>query len=330
MKKSRIVYLDFIAGLLVLYMIFPVHVLSQTGLERYNYLSSVFFFFMAWFFYKAGMFFKPTDSKAILKKTFKRLMVPFLIFSVIGDLVLDLHFFLTGITSYKYYIASLKSVLIEGNAVGNIPLWFLLSLFIIHNGFNFAKKYLHPYVILAIAAVVPTCMHYAQIDIPVISHTFAGLFFFICGYVIGGSSIQLLKNINENLQLAVFASLFISIMIFNPVRVSFIDNDLISGTYPCWFISYLVAILVVNNLARIVSNKIPLQNSYIASIGKNSMVWLVSHWILLTMCRIVVDDMLGISNSYILAAVMASVCIFIIPLLSRLLNKPDLSWTIGK
>lgn len=160
MKKSRIVYLDFIAGLLVLYMIFPVHVLSQTGLERYNYLSSVFFFFMAWFFYKAGMFFKPTDSKTILKKTFKRLMVPFLIFSVIGDLVLDLHFFLTGITSYKYYIASLKSVLIEGNAVGNIPLWFLLSLFIIHNGFNFAKKYLHPYVILAIAAVVPTCMHY--------------------------------------------------------------------------------------------------------------------------------------------------------------------------
>lgn len=158
----------------------------------------------------------------------------------------------------------------------------------------------------------------------------AGLFFFICGYVFGGSSTQLLKNINENLQLAVFASLFISIMIFNPVRVSFIDNDLISGTYPCWFISYLVAILVVNNLARIVSNKIPLQNSYIASIGKNSMVWLVSHWILLTMCRIVVDDMLGISNSYILAAVMASVCIFIIPLLSRLLNKPDLSWTIGK
>lgn len=75
---------------------------------------------------------------------------------------------------------------------------------------------------------------------------------------------------------------------------------------------------------------IRLECSSIASIGKNSMVWLVSHWILLTMCRIVVDDMLGISNSYILAAVMASVCIFIIPLLSRLLNKPDLSWTIGK
>lgn len=71
------------------------------------------------------MFFKPTDSKAILKKTFKRLMVPFLIFSVIGDLVLDLHFFLTGITSYKYYIASLKSVLIEGNAVGNVCIFII-------------------------------------------------------------------------------------------------------------------------------------------------------------------------------------------------------------
>lgn len=77
MEKNRIVYLDFIAGLLILYMIFPVHVLSQTGLERYNYLSSVFFFFMAWFFYKAGMFFKPTDCKTVLKKTFKRLIVPF-------------------------------------------------------------------------------------------------------------------------------------------------------------------------------------------------------------------------------------------------------------
>lgn len=185
MEKGRIAYLDFISGLLILYMIFPIHVLSQTGLEHYNYLSPVFFFFMAWFFYKAGMFFKPTSCEAVLKKTFKRLLVPFLAFSIIGDLVLDIHFCLTGITSYKYYIASLKSVLIDGNAVGNVPLWFLLSLFIIHNGFNLAKKYLNTYVILVTAVAVPTCMHYAQIDIPVISHTFAGLFFFICGYLIG-------------------------------------------------------------------------------------------------------------------------------------------------
>ena len=185
MGKSRIAYLDFISGLLILYMVFPIHVLSQTGLERYNYLSSVFFFFMAWFFYKAGMFFKPTSSEAVLKKTFKRLFVPFLVFSIIGDLVLDIHFCLTGITSYKYYIASLKSVIIDGNAVGNVPLWFLLSLFIIHNGFNLAKKCLNTYVTLITAAAVPICMHYAQIDIPVISHTFAGLFFFICGYLIG-------------------------------------------------------------------------------------------------------------------------------------------------
>lgn len=329
MEKSRIAYLDFISGLLILYMIFPVHVLSQTGLERYNYLSPVFFFFMAWFFYKTGMFFKPTDCKAILKKTFKRLIVPFLIFSVIGDLVLDIHFCLTGITSYKYYIASLKSVLIDGNAVGNVPLWFLLSLFIIHNGFNLAKKYLNTYVILVTAAAVPTRMHYAQIDIPVISHTFAGLFFFICGYLIGEYP-WLLKNVNAWLQLVVFVSLFISIMIFNPVRVSFIDNDLISGTYPYWFISYLIAIIVANNLFRIVSDIIPLRNSYIARIGKESMVWLVTYWILLTICRIVVEDLLGISNSYILAAVMASACIFIIPLLNSLLNKHSLSWIVGK
>lgn len=119
-------------------------------------------------------------------------------------------------------------------------------------------------------------------------------------------------------------------MIFNPTRVSFIDNDLISGTYPYWFISYFVAIIVVNNLVRIASDIIPLRNSYIARIGKDSMVWLVTHWILLTMCRIVVEDIFGISVPYILAAVMASVCISIIPLLNRLLNKPNLSWTIGK
>ena len=258
------------------------------------------------------------------------MLVPFFAFSIVGDLVLDIHFCLTGITSYKYYIASLKSVLIDGNAVGNVPLWFLLSLFIIHNGFNLAKEYLNTYVTLVMAAAVPTCMHYAQIDIPVISHTFAGLFFFICGYLINEYLPRLLNNVNIKLQLVVFASLFISIMIFNPVRVSFIDNDLISGTYPYWFISYLVAIIVANNLVRIVSDIIPLRNSYIAKIGKDSMVWLVTHWILLTICKIVVEDLLGISNSYILAAVMASACIFIIPLLNSLLNKHSLSWIVGK
>lgn len=80
--------------------------------------------------------------------------------------------------------------------MGNVPLWFLLSLFVIHNGFNLAKKYLNTYVILVTATAVPTCMHYAQIDIPVISHTFAGLFFFICGYLIGEYPSQLLKNVN--------------------------------------------------------------------------------------------------------------------------------------
>ena len=83
---KRAVHLDAVGGLLIVWMIL-VHIqsLTQSVLIRNRYMP-LLFCFMAWFFFKAGMFFREKPLREELKGIWKRLLLPYIFFSVIGVL----------------------------------------------------------------------------------------------------------------------------------------------------------------------------------------------------------------------------------------------------
>ena len=79
-EKKRYTFLDEICGLFIIHMILW-HCFQNADMmdnSVYRIMNRIFFFFMPWFFYKAGIFF---DSRKGIKTVFvsstKRLLVPF-------------------------------------------------------------------------------------------------------------------------------------------------------------------------------------------------------------------------------------------------------------
>lgn len=81
--------LDAVGGLLIMYMMLT-HLYGHYEVPKgvfYLGVSQLLTFFMAWFFFKAGMFYKQERPKDVFIKKFNRLLVPFVIYSIIGYVV---------------------------------------------------------------------------------------------------------------------------------------------------------------------------------------------------------------------------------------------------
>lgn len=133
-KKSsnRQQHLDVVCGILVVYM-FCLHCEQWAGISstyQAHLLQQIFFFFMPWFFFKAGMFFKSKQNlKKVFKSSFTRLVIPFISFTILGQLFLCLKLYLQ--TGKFCNIIPLKGILFYGAGSRNAPLCFFLSLFMI-------------------------------------------------------------------------------------------------------------------------------------------------------------------------------------------------------
>ena len=65
-KGQRIDYLDSIAGIMIVYMI-CYHILQWGGIDVINaFVMRPLFFFMAWFFFKSGMFHEDDREKEMM------------------------------------------------------------------------------------------------------------------------------------------------------------------------------------------------------------------------------------------------------------------------
>lgn len=133
---QRTIWVDCVAGLLVLRMILG-HYVSYSGLKDSFLFSSlnVLFFYMPWFFFKSGMFFRPIEKEMWvlqLRKKVKSLVIPYLIFSLFGVLVGYTYFRVSGDANYCIELSSVISNFVGmGAFYWSSHLWFLLSLFVV-------------------------------------------------------------------------------------------------------------------------------------------------------------------------------------------------------
>lgn len=177
--------IDAVAGVMITYMVFT-HACQHYGLNDtawYMTLEHMLFFFMPWFFFKAGMFFKVRDNMETFYKGIKRLIVPFVKWSLIGHVCYcfvcwfngDLH--LSSVVPYR-------SLITAGSIPGNLPLWFLLTLFVCRVIFNILQnKGIHTGIVTAFSLLMAFLMHKVGFVYPYyFANVWTGLFFMSVGY----------------------------------------------------------------------------------------------------------------------------------------------------
>lgn len=184
--KTRFEYLDVISGLMLIHMILT-HTLQfgeLWGKTNYNYVSYALFFFMPWFYFKAGLFIKHRNNVgACVKKDFMRLIVPFVVFTAIGSVFYYINKFLTTDREWWKILGSpVKEVIVKGSANGNLALWFLLSLFWTRLAFRLIPEKVSLYIVVA-AAIGGATLSYWDIMLPLsLSTVFPGFVFLMLGY----------------------------------------------------------------------------------------------------------------------------------------------------
>lgn len=277
--KTRFEYLDVISGLMLIHMIL-IHTMQWGGLwgkTSYNYVSQALFFFMPWFYFKAGLFIKHRDNVGeCVKKDFMRLIVPFVVFTAIGTLFDYINEFLTTDREWWKILGSpVKQVIIGGSASGNLALWFLLSLFWTRFAFRLIPEKAALYVVL-VAAVGGAALSYLDIRLPLsLSTVFPGFVFLMLGYysspyIIGGKLIKL----NGGGYKTAIVIIYIIITIWLHPGCDMRTNHT-GSNYMVWLVGAWIGCLSMVVLFNSVLGRI----SLLAYIGRNSMLFYVIHWL---------------------------------------------------
>lgn len=181
-RPSRFQDLDSVHGLLVLYMMF-MHLLGFAigTVSKYYYpLTHFLSFFMAWFYFKAGMFYRERSIVNCVKKASRRLLVPAVIYSLIGFLLYAI------LNRFRLNLAEeLLSFYHSGALNGNNPIWFLYSLFFVQIIYNFFRRIrINAWIISFISVVLYALAFLFNVDSVLFINVPLGLIFYSMGVVL--------------------------------------------------------------------------------------------------------------------------------------------------
>lgn len=280
----RIWYLDLISGLFILQIVL-MHILQWSGLwgmgTFFDYWDKAFFFFMPWFYFKAGLFLnRKRTLKEWIKCDFFRLLLPYAVFSVIGSLIwMEFDIWEGEKPLWKIPLSPLAGVVVNGAPGGNMPLWFLFSLFWSRLLFRIVPERGEIYAFVVAVAAGAVLSEY-RLQLPFsFSTAFPGLAFLLLGkwsrnYVVGdkkvaGGGIYLL--------LAAYVACVCFFSPFAGMRLNqFVMGSLSEG------LSYLMIVLLswIGCLTiSFVIRLFPFRIWLLEYLGKDSMLFYVVHWI---------------------------------------------------
>ena len=285
---TRDTSIDAVGGVLIIYMILT-HVPPRLGgpyFVCYDYLSSVLFFFMGWFYYKSGFFSHSIPLKYALRKYSDKLIRPYIFYSLLG-IVFNVALFCFNNCGIVAYIKEqcLSYLYMTGAVDGNLPLWFLPSLFLVLILYNYKEENNISDKWLAIVAMIWFYIvvlikwfvkhnggifpvPYFFINVPL------GLFFFIIGN----------RAKKRNFTILLYGIIYAVSLYFLPVQFDFRTGDapelyMIFAYIPC----AISGIVLFNYLFKHIPNValVPL-----IFVGRNAMTIYVSHWLFIDFARL--------------------------------------------
>lgn len=341
--KTRQYFVDNLSAILITYMIFVVHLTYFCHIDGlvFKVADCLFYFFMSWFFFKSGMFYKEKPVKDVLKSTFRRLIVPYITFNIVGIVVLALEKYQSGgalsITSFAKEV--LVTIFINEAVYPNLALWFLLSLFIVRNVFNILRRLNINIFVVLIAALA--CLftiyylyYYRWAGYDNIPYTFScgkhlsknvllldgniccGMVMYCLGY--------LLKNIQYTKYVVIASAIVYLLHIFIPTGIDFrtIDSDNLALAI---LFSLSGIILYDYVFRRYLNKRIPV----LTYIGRNSMTYYVTHYVIMSALFNLVYKNFTMDKTtlYVVSALVIVILLFVA---DRIFSIRCLKWMIGK
>lgn len=311
---NRLPWLDFASGIMILWMIVYHAISCAWGyeLEGYYHLTDLsllpqglhaiingegklqalnphalipwLHFFMPWFFYKSGMFFRKQSAKDLWQKDSKKLLKTFVIWSLIGYLI----YILIGLVNHSLTLractySTIRALFLRGYIVGNLPLWFLLTLF----GVRMVANKVLPdkedkYAWLKIASIVLggyivsyLAYRFNHRLLPYwIANGAAGLTFFSLGYV--------MRDLETKWWLIVpCAVVYVLGCIFGFLIVDMWPNEVVTGNYLLWIPVAFCCIVTFNAVCRWITSVVRVKP--IEWVGQNAMTIYVVHILIVTL-----------------------------------------------
>jgi fucose 4-O-acetylase-like acetyltransferase len=310
MADNRIHYMDAVGAVMLIYMILG-HCFQLSHVTDYHiYLTKLLDIFMPWFFFKAGMFYKNRPFREELKKSSKRLLIPFVVFSIIGSLVWWLQMYAHYSMKWAFVYRIPFYILWRGALPGNLPLWFLLSLFGVKILFNYANhlkrgKWLVVSLVSVVWILVGRLSAIYGLPYPLwLSNISSGLMFFTIGY--------LLRNYTPSrLQLIVITLAYLLLVYFH-----FEYMDMRTGIMgkPLWTYvpQMILGIIAINGIGLWMGN-FP---SILSRIGEDSMAYYCLHWIVAQGVRVFYYPIKE-SDDFILLMIMVTAEFVCLPLFTK-------------
>lgn len=272
-QKTRVDYVDLLKGITILWIIW----IHTDAPDFGNFRNPIFF-------YASGIFFKLTDAKSFFSKRMLMIIIPFIFFyiaSIPFRIIIDLWDFRT-IQAFDWSrIIDLFKVIDRSDYLSlNVPLWFLLTLFMIQT-FSFIIFRLPNFIIFICAtASLIFFKELSQIPTPfMINNASAWFGFFAFGYLTGKPLIKFMDSITRKTCVFLGSSLILtSCILIEHYEISDWHGLVEKTKLMAFILSFMTFFSFFDG-----SKKLEILRFF----GKNSLIVLGAHlWILVPIERI--------------------------------------------
>lgn len=277
MSDTRYKYIDIGAGIMILWMIIYHALGAGLGLEEsrrtvmccsescevINLMQEFPFllFFMPWFFYKSGMFFRLRSAKELLVYDSRKYLKPFVIWSSVGYVFYAIICLIDGrATLHALTYSVVRNAVLNGHVPINMALWFLLSLVAVRQLCNIFFRKVHPLAIAFAGLAIAYFCHLTELRLmPLwVANIGSGTFFFSFGYWLHHNVRipERLKSLMFVISLTVFVLWCIISYLLSEgsiVKIPIVDmgsNVLVQGHYLLWYPICLSGIAAFNQMMK--------------------------------------------------------------------------------
>jgi fucose 4-O-acetylase-like acetyltransferase len=315
---------DILCGICIIRMV-SLHIMAFCGQEDQEWWGEVMrwsFFFMSFFFFKAGFFNKGTSSGTdmdYLKDRSKRLLVPYVTSGVIG-LVVYFSFYFPLVDRYKKFVEPLEwsHIWMKSGFYGNSPIWFLFSFYVVYMMVRYIDKVKH---LCWLTILFPALSYWAYKtgnNVPMsLGNVFIACYFFYLGrlwqWAMCRFEIRRLMAASWLMVLLFVVLGFVAPGTYNMSQNIFTGNALMAVVRATLVLCGLSGVLLTARVPRI---------PWLCFIGEHSMVFFISHYPMLYFYKFThlsfgrsiygrVDDAL------ILLPVVFCICSWLVPYVER-------------
>lgn len=322
--KERNHAFDILCGICIIRMV-SLHIMAFCGQEDQEWWREVMrwsFFFMSFFFFKAGFFNKGTSSGTdmdYLKDRSKRLLVPYVTSGVIG-LVVYFSFYFPLVDRYKKFVEPLEwsHIWMKSGFYGNSPIWFLFSFFVVYMMVRYIDKVKHLCWLTVFFPAISYWAYRTGNNVPMsLGNVFIACYFFYLGrlwqWAMCRFEVRRLMAVSWLMVLLFVVLGFVAPGTYNMSQNIFTGNALMAVVRATLVLCGLSGVLLTAKVPRI---------PWLCFIGEHSMVFFISHYPMLYFYKFThlsfgrsiygrVDDAL------ILLPVVFCICSWLVPYVER-------------